>query len=83
MYKWRKLTKEPIAKGQQGCIFECICDEFEDTFIMKEFSKKKSISMFLKEVDHQRKAYGMGVAPRIVDIHIPVKKNVEPYFVME
>ena len=52
---------------------------------MKKFDPKKSAATFIKEVDHQRAAAEMGVAPPIIDFYVGGSgdKGKQSYLVTE
>lgn len=78
MFKWERSTLAPIAQGKSGKIYKVYCASegtgFRGEYIQKQFNKDKSSKTFLKELDCQRRAAEVGVAPIIRDFST-INKN--------
>jgi len=79
MYKWERSTARPIAQGRSGRIFNvhCVSDGsgLNGEYIQKQFNTNKSVKSFLKELDCQRRAAEIGIAPIIRDFSATHKEG--------
>jgi len=88
MFNWQH-EPESFESGRQGTIYKCWSPQYDDgkkKYVMKKFKKNKSNTTFIKEVDMQRCAAEVGVAPPIIDFYIggtDKTKGDHSYIVME